>query len=110
MNNPFKLNAVTVAVLAAAGLVLVGGGQRAHAAEPEKQPVNAQNIENDTGASEEVVVQDTRDKKLTSMQHLSREDIAKRPTDDGNITDLLKTNVSSPFTKKIFSSAIFGRK
>ena len=47
-------------------------------------------------ASEDtVVVRDRADQNLTLFQHLSREDIAKRPTEDGNITDLLKSNENS---------------
>ena len=50
-------------------------------------------------ASEDtVVVRDRADQNLTSFQHLSREDIAKRPTEDGNITDLLKSNPAVQFS------------
>ncbi|MDA0149954.1 Plug domain-containing protein [Vibrio sp. LaRot3] len=47
---------------------------------------------------QEVVVKDKVEAPLTNKQTLNSEDINKRPTGDGNITDLLKTNPGVQFS------------
>lgn len=47
---------------------------------------------------QEVIVKDKVEVPLTSKQTLNAEDINKRPTGNGNITDLLKTNPSVQFS------------
>ena len=43
-------------------------------------------------------MRDRAGESLTSFTHLTREDIARRPTEDGNITDLLKSNPAVQFS------------
>ena len=47
---------------------------------------------------QEVVVRDKAEAPLTSKQTLKSEDIKKRPTGDGNINELLKTNPAVQFS------------
>lgn len=53
---------------------------------------------NDELPEQEVIVRDKIEAPLTSKETLTSEDIKKRPTGDGNITDLLKTNPAVQFS------------
>ncbi|MFZ3532196.1 TonB-dependent receptor plug domain-containing protein [Vibrio harveyi] len=53
---------------------------------------------NSNTPEQEVIVKDKAETPLTSKQTLTAEDIDKRPTGDGNITDLLKTNPAVQFS------------
>lgn len=53
---------------------------------------------NDDTPQQEIIVKDKVEAPLTSKQTLNAEDINKRPTGDGNITDLLKTNPAVQFS------------
>ena len=80
---------IAAAVLAATAPAWASTEEAARAVE---EPAQADAAEPASDEGESVVVRDRAGESLTSFTHLTREDIARRPTEDGNITDLLKSN------------------
>lgn len=80
---------IAAAVLAATAPAWAATEEAARAVE---EPAQADAAEPASDEGESVVVRDRAGESLTSFTHLTREDIARRPTEDGNITDLLKSN------------------
>ncbi|MCW7556282.1 TonB-dependent receptor plug domain-containing protein [Endozoicomonas gorgoniicola] len=54
-------------------------------------------------SSQEVIVREKADAGLTSQHTLTAQDIKKRPTGDGNLTDLLKSNPAVKFSNSSHS-------
>lgn len=86
---------IAAAVLAATAPAWASTEEAARAVE---EPVQADAAEPASDEGESVVVRDRAGESLTSFTHLTREDIARRPTEDGNITDLLKSNPAVQFS------------
>lgn len=86
---------IAAAVLAATAPAWASTEEAARAVE---EPAQADAAEPASDEGESVVVRDRAGESLTSFTHLTREDIARRPTEDGNITDLLKSNPAVQFS------------
>ena len=86
---------IAAAVLAATAPAWASIEEAARAVE---EPAQADAAEPAADEGESVIVRDRAGESLTSFTHLTREDIARRPTEDGNITDLLKSNPAVQFS------------
>ena len=86
---------IAAAVLAATAPAWASTEEAARAVE---EPAQADAADPASDEGESVVVRDRAGESLTSFTHLTREDIARRPTEDGNITDLLKSNPAVQFS------------
>ncbi|WP_157823042.1 TonB-dependent receptor plug domain-containing protein, partial [Shewanella indica] len=58
----------------------------------------------DVADQQEIIVREQADNGLTQHETLTREDIKKRPTGDGNLTDLLRSNPAVQFSNSANSS------
>lgn len=106
VSRKFRLSAVAALVLVALGTY---AAIPATAAESVDSSENVADSESDSSKkTEEIVVRDTLDKNLTSYQYISRIDIDRRPTADGNITDLLKSNPAVQFSNSSANSLTMG--
>ena len=101
----FKRNLWAVSMMAAIAALTQSTYAQAESLSADKEKVVNEALEaeesvasSETSTEETVVVRDRAEHNLTSFQHLTREDIAKRPTEDGNITDLLKSNPAVQFS------------
>ena len=65
-------------------------------------------VKDEEEADDTVIVRDRADASLSSFQHLTKEDIALRPTADGNLTDLLKSNPAVQFSNSSGASLQMG--
>lgn len=75
-----------------------------HAQEKKSEVKNQQEV-----TQEEIVtVRETRSNDLTSVQHITREEIQTRVNTDGNITDLLRNNPAVQFSNQSQNSLTMG--
>lgn len=103
MHNAYKFSALSSAVIAAltfASPLMAAEGD----AQEEKQAV--EQVADQAG--EEVVVRDTRAEAMTAFQQLTRQDIANRPTGDGNLVDLLRSNPNVQFSNSSMNGMQMG--
>lgn len=105
---PFARTVVSSFVLALMGMGSVGAQEQDMELSQEASTQKASESITTSTSEETVTVRDTQSNDLTSVQHITREEIQLRANTDGNITDLLRNNPAVQFSNSSQNSLTMG--